>query len=240
VRRLHAIAAVQHLVANVRRQVELEPRRIGAQRLVQIDGVGRLEERAYRAAHLLVVVAHQRRTALEPAQLEPLVLCQRQQVVHRQRQPSLADALGRALQVGEVIARHLLVRADQQVCELAPAGSGLRQQFGDRGLQQLLGEQERRLQRHPGGAAGLRRPGLAGDIDLFVQEPADLALEHAGQQRQDVLGGHALAGLDHAQVGHRRRHLRVGLDAAAGEFLQSESIALADAAQLGAQEVTLA
>ncbi len=37
-------------------------------------------------------------------------------------------------EVGEVVARHLLVRADEEVSELPPRGAGLGQQLGNRGL----------------------------------------------------------------------------------------------------------
>ena len=96
--------------------------------------------------------------------IEAVVLAQAHQVVGAERKPALADAFGRSLEIGKVVARHLLVRADQQVRELPAGGAGLRQQLGDRRLQQFLGKQERRLERHARRAAGalpLKRGRLA-------------------------------------------------------------------------------
>ena len=72
---------------------------------------------------------------------------------------ALAHAVGSPLEVGKVVARHLLVRADQQVRELPSGGAGLGQQLGDGGLQDVFGEQKRAGSRGiraapPGGAAG--------------------------------------------------------------------------------------
>ena len=52
--------------------------------------------------------------------------------------------------------------------------------------------------------------------------------------------GAALAALDHAQVGHRRAALRVALDAAHRQLLQREPVALAQGAQLGAEKMAFA
>ena len=130
----------------------------------------------------------------------PWLLAQPQQVVGRERELALADALGRALEIGEVVARHFLVRADQQVRELPPGGAGLREQLGNRRLQQLLGEQERGLERHAGRAAGASFAAPSASMSgVAVEEPARLALEQRRQQPEHLVGGHALAALDHAR-----------------------------------------
>jgi hypothetical protein len=188
-----------------------------------------------------VVVAREHGLALEPPELQPVMAGEAHQVVRVEREAPLAHALGGALEVGEVVARHLLVRADQQVRELPAGGAGLGKELRDRRLQHIPGEQERGLERHAGGAAaapaarGRRRRGIAA-----VEEPARLALEDAREQRQHLLRRHALAALDHREVGDRGGPARVLLDAARRELLQGEAVALAQGAQLGAEEVALA
>ena len=234
------VAAVQHLVRDVRGQVELQARRVGPQRAVDVHHVGRVVEGAQHAAQLGVAVARQQRRPVEPAQLQPVVLAQPDQVLGRKREAPLAHLLGGAFEVGIVVARDLLVRADQQVRELAPAGAGLREQLGDGRLQQLLGKQEGRLERHrrrPAGALArgrwLRRLG-------GIEEPVRLALEHGREQREQVGRGHPLAALDHAQVGNRRRPRRIELDAARRQLLQRQTVGLAQRAQLASEKVRIA
>jgi hypothetical protein len=92
------------------------------------------------------------------------------------------------------------MRADQEMRELPPRGAGLRQQLGDRRLQQVLGKQKSRLERHARQAAGatLRRGGLY--FRVAVEEPARLALKQRRQQPEHVFGRHPLAALDHREV----------------------------------------
>jgi len=240
VRGFEAVATVQHLVADVRGEIELEARGIRLQRAVGIDHPRRLEERAHHAAHLAILVARQHRLAIEPADLEPVAPAQPQQILGRQREAPLADAVGGALQVREVVARHLLVRADQQVRELPPGGAGLREQLRDRQLQQVAREQERRLERHARrcAAGGGGRGGLG--LRALIEEPLRRALEHPGQQLEQRRRGAALAALDHAQVGHGRAALRVALDAAHRQLFQRQPVALAQGAQLGAEKMAFA
>ena len=240
--RFQAVALVQHLVGDVRGEVELEARRVRLQRAVQVNGARRLEERAHHAAQLAVLVAREHGLAVEPAHGEPVLLAQAQQVLDLEREAPLADALGRALEVREVVARHLLVRADQQVRELPAGGAGLREQLGDRRLQQLLRKQERGLERHAGraaGALGARRGGAISRV--VVEKPARLALEERSTRSSSTSSeGTRLPLSIMLRVGHRGRALRVELGAARGQLFQREAVALSQRAQLGAEEVALA
>ena len=112
----------------------------------------------------------------------PWRLQRRMQVLDGQREPALADAVRGALEVGKVVARHLLVGADEQMRELPAAGAGLREQLRDRRLQHVLGKEERRLERHlrRTAARGRRRGQL--EVGALVEEPLRVALEHLGQK----------------------------------------------------------
>ncbi len=240
VRGLHAIAAVQNLVRDVRGEVELQSRRVGLQGAVGVDDAGGLEERAHHAAHLAVLVPRQHRLAVEPADLKPVALAQAHQVIHRQREAPLADAVGGALQVREVVARHLLVGADQQVRELPPGGAGLRQQLRDRRLQQVLGEQERRLERNataaPPGSAGERARGRhfrRGTRRPGAGTPPASSSSSSGEGVRLPLSIMLRYETDGARCG-------VALYAARRQLLEGQSVALAQRAQLGAEEMALA
>ncbi len=236
--RFHAVAPVQHPVADVGGEIELQARRVGLQRAVQVHRVRRFEEGAQDAAYLAVLVAHHAGLVLEPVDLQADVLGQALQVVHLQRETPLANLLGGALQVGEVVARAFLVGADQQLRELLAAGARLGEQFRQRCLQQFLGEQEGGLERHAFRAAALRPLRRAAVvIGVLVVEPGDIALEDARQQLDHVLGRLALAALDHAQIGDRGRRGRVHLHAARRELIERHAVALAQRAQLRAEQV---
>ncbi len=84
-----------------------------------------------------------------------------------------------------------------------PGGAGLRQQLGQRVLQQFVREQERRFQRHGLQTAALARRGSRLDLGVLIEKPARILAENARQHVQHLGGRHALAGLDHAQIGHR-------------------------------------
>src|SRR5882757_5071156 len=100
-----------------------------------------------------------------------MLFAQAHQVIHGQRKATAADLVRGALEVGEVVARHLLVRADEQVSELPPRGAGLRQKLGNRSLQYVFGEEKRRLERNARGPA-LRRLGKRElQVGAFVEEP---------------------------------------------------------------------
>src|SRR5580658_11296100 len=103
----------------MRRQIEFEARRIGLQRTVGVDDARCLEERAHHAAHLAVLVPCQYRLAIEPADLQPVTAAQAGQILYRQWEAPLTDAVGGAFEIGEVVARDLLMRADQQMGELS-------------------------------------------------------------------------------------------------------------------------
>ena len=82
------------------------------------------------------------------AHLQSVLLHEPHDIVDVERKPALADALGGALEVGEVVSRHFLMRAYQQMCELAAGCARLGEQLGDGRLQQLFREQKRRFERH--------------------------------------------------------------------------------------------
>ncbi len=103
-RGFQSISTVQHLVSDVRGEIEFQARRVRLQRAIGIDDVRSLEERAHHAAHLAVLVASQHGFALEPADLKSVALAQSVQVIHRQWKPALTDTLGGAFEVGEVVA----------------------------------------------------------------------------------------------------------------------------------------
>src|SRR5581483_10599560 len=134
----------------------------------------------------------------------------------------------------------LLVRADQQMRELAARGARLDQQLRDCRLQNVFREQESRLQRDlcrsPGGGCGA----AAFDVRVFIQKPTWAALENRGKQIEQLLRGSTLAALDHAQVGNGRRQVNITLDAAGRQLLERETVPLADRAQLGTEEVSFA
>ncbi len=231
---------MQHLVAEMRSEVELQTRRVGLQLAIQIHGARRFVERAHHAAHLAVLVAREHRLPVEPAQGQAVMLAQAHQVVGVQRESSLADAFRRSLEVGEVVAGHFLMRANQQMRELPPGGAGLRQQLGDRRLQQVLRKQERGFERHACCAARAL-PGHSGlRFRIAVEKPARFALKKRRQQAEHVFRRHALAALDHGEVGDRRGPARIKLDAAGRQLFEGQPVAFAQGAQLGAEEMALA
>src|SRR6185437_15450308 len=100
-----------------------------------------------------------------------VALAEALQVVDRQGKFALADTIRRAFEVGEVVARHLLVGADEKMRELPAAGAGLGEELRDRRLQDVLRKQEGRLERHlrgPRGGDGGRRQL---EVCAFVEEP---------------------------------------------------------------------
>jgi len=82
------------------------------------------------AAQLAILVAREHRLSVKPAQGQTVVLAEAHQVVGAERKFALADTLRRSLKIGKGIARHLLMRANQQMRELPSGGAGLRQQLG--------------------------------------------------------------------------------------------------------------
>ena len=103
----------------------------------------------------------------------------------------------------------------------------------------------RLLEKRNAGSSGMRAlpPGTGrGQVELgvLVQEPLRCALEHSGEEREQLRRGCALAALDHAQIGDRRGDVGLSLDAAHRELLQRQPIASAQRAQLGTEKVTLA
>src|SRR6185437_5096817 len=119
------------------------------------------------------------------------------QVLRRQRKSAFADAVGGTLEIREVVARHLLVGADQKMRELPPAGAGLSKQFRDRRLQDILGEEEGRLERYLRGAAAGAGGRRLLEVGALIEEPLRVALKHLGQELEHFARGRALAALDH-------------------------------------------
>jgi hypothetical protein len=101
-----------------------------------------------------------------------------------------------------------------------------------------------RENRKPGSSGILAAPpltlsrGVASISGFLVEKPVRVFLENGGQQFQQIGRRNPLSGLDHAQVGNRRRQLRVKLYAAGGQVLQRQPVPLAERAELGAEEVT--
>src|SRR5690606_8733515 len=101
-------------------------------------------------------------------------------------------------------------------------------------------KQELRLERQ-----WVRHARRGGDLDRLrlerlVEEPAYVLLEDLRDGLEQALGRHTAAVLDHRQVRDRRRCLAVELDAAHGEVLERELVALAQVADLAAHEMRLA
>src|SRR5262249_39456767 len=128
-----------------------------------------------------VLVARQHGLAVEPADLESVTAAEAPQVLDREREAPLADVVGGALEVGEVVARDLLMRADQEVRKLPPARAGLGEELRDRRLQQRLREEERGLERHPAAAAAARAREHA-RVRVLIEEPLGAALEDRREQ----------------------------------------------------------
>ena len=230
---------MQHPVSDVVGDVVLDPSRLLLELAVEVDRAGDLEEGTQERVQAGVAVLPKRRL-VEPADAQPQAPGDTQQVVRRKREPLAARLLGGTLEVGKPVLVQLLVRADEQVGELASGGAALGQQFRDGGLQQLAGEQEPRFQRHPPdpAAAGRRL-----DVLLFqclVEEPANVFLENVRDHAQQAFRRHALPVLDHRQVGHGRTVLAVQLDTADRQILQRQVVPLAQVTNLGAEEMRLA
>jgi hypothetical protein len=83
--------------------------------------------------------------------------------------------------------------------ELASGSAGLREQFRDRGLQELPREQERRFERHPRSTPGTWRGLHRRNFGVLVEKPRRVALEHFRDQQEHVLGRNALPAFDHAR-----------------------------------------
>ena len=129
--------------------------------------------------------------------------------------------------------------ADQQVRELAAGRAGLREQLGNRELQQFVGEQESGLERHAArGRLGRRIDRIL--LERFVEEPLGLFLKDLGDDHEQPLGGRSLAVFDHRQVRDRRAGLGIGLHAAYRQVLEGQVVALAQALDLRAEEMRLA
>ena len=176
VRRDHAVAVVQDLVADEECQFILETSVLIAQPLVHQHRSRRLEPRSDERPRGLAAAAHGR--VIEPSHLQAVTLADRHQCIQGQRHLAAAALLGGALDVGKAVVAGFLPDPDQQVRKLTARGAGLRQQLGQRVLQQFIGKQERRLERHGLEAAALPR-GRHLDLGVFVEKPSRIAPEDA-------------------------------------------------------------
>jgi hypothetical protein len=97
--------------------------------------------------------------------------------------------------------------------KLAAGGAGLCEQLRDCRLQQFLGEQEARFERH----AAHRRHGYCGldyvVLQRLVEKPVDVLLENTCHNLDQPLRWHPLAVLDHGKIGHGWTRLGVDLHA---------------------------
>src|SRR6185312_10522443 len=152
--------------------------------------------------------------SVEPADLEAVASAEALQVIDRQGELALTDTIGRALEVGKVVARHLLMGADEQMRELSATGACLGEELRDRCLQHVLGEEKRRLERYLRCTAGWRCGGGQLEVGALVEEPFRVALKYRGQELEHFGGWRTFAALDHAQIGNRRSVARVALNAA--------------------------
>ena len=156
------------------------------------------------------------RLAVEPADREAVALAQAQQVVDaereaRARRRSRPRAPGRESRCATSpgASGSAGARTAARWCRSARAARGSPPAAAPwrTGTPARAARRPRRRRAAP----GARRL----DLRVAVEEPARLALEQRGQQLQHLLGGHALAALDHAEVGDRgrRRARRAGCSA---------------------------
>ena len=243
VRGLQAVALVQHLVREVRGEIELQPRRVGLQRAVEIDrcaATRRTSAPCCAASRSLSRAS----TGLRSNQriVRPCRLHSRSRSSTssgKRRSPTLSAARSRS---GKVVARHFLVRADQEVREL-PARSC---------------RSARAAQESPPAAAP-SRTGTRARAARAAAPPArcarasalDVARCHRGTS--SARAGTATTAAPSTSSEGTRLPLSimlryetegalcaVELDAARRELFQREAVALAQRAQLGAEEVALA
>ena len=233
VRRDGAVAVMQDFVADDERQLILQPFLLIAQPLVDQHSAGCLELRAHQSPARLAGIA------VEPSHVERMLLADGHHRIQGQRHLAFAAFFRRAFDVGEIVVTRFLPDSDQQLRKLPPRSAGLREQLGQRVLQQFVREQERRLQGHGFQASPLALCRCGFDLGVLIEKPAHVLAEYAGQHLQHIGRGHALTGLHHAQIGHRGSRCRIDLHAPRRQFIQRESIALAQRPQLGPEKMSL-
>ena len=107
-----------------------------------------------------------------------------------------ADPFRSALDIGKSIVALFLVGANQQVRELAARGPCLGKEFRDRELEQRLGKQEARLQRHAANGRFRSRIDRL-FVERFVEEPTRLFLKNLRNDLQKAFRRSTFAVLDH-------------------------------------------
>ncbi len=97
---LQPIATMQNAMREVRSEVELQTRRIGLQRPVEINRARRLEERPQHTAYFPIIVTGQKRLAIEPSQASIRAACRassdRRRPSGKRRSPTLSAARSRS------------------------------------------------------------------------------------------------------------------------------------------------
>src|SRR6476661_10295193 len=121
--------------------------------------------------------------------------------------------------------------------ELAPARAGLRQELGNRRLQQILRKQERRFEWNARRCACRVLAANGGKLRILIEEPRGLALEDVRDYAEHLLRRIATAALDHAEIRHRWRRPRIELRAARRQVLERDSIRFAQRAQFRPEKV---
>ncbi len=207
VRGLQPIAAVQHLVGDVRGQIELQARRIGLQGAVGVDDARRLEEGAHHAAHFAILVARQHRLAVEPADLEAVSLAE----AHAGHRPTAETAARRH--------RPPRARDPGNRCATSPGGSESADAriagplvpvwASSSGIAACSTSLEKRNAGSSGTLAapplGRWRASAARGRRSRRGTTRGRAETPAASSSSISRGGGALAALDHAEVGDRRR-----------------------------------
>ena len=233
VRRDQPIAVVQDLVAHEECELILQTLLLVAQALVDEHGARRLEARAYQSASRLAAVP------VEPADLEAVMLAETDHGVEVERHLALAALFRRALDVRKIVVTGFLPYTDEQLRELAPRRAGLRQELGQRILQKLVRKQERRLERHRLETAALAPRRCGFDVGVLVEKPACILAENSREHLEGRRRRRALAGLHHAQIGHRGGLRGIDVHTARRELVERQAVALAQGAQLRPEKMSL-
>lgn len=171
---LETVFAVQHIVTDVHRQIVFKPRRVVAQNLIEINGAWRLEERGYELFGAdAQFVDHIVWRSLYPTNVEAKAFGDIKQIFDSQIQALQADIFRGSFQIRKVVLQAFLMCANEEVGELATRDAGLRQHFRNRDLQDVIGKQKARLQRHAADTAAVafvwRDVGL---LRLIVKKPS--------------------------------------------------------------------
>jgi len=201
---------MQHFVPYLVGEVELQSRWVVPQNTVQVHLIWCVVEGAHQRAQWPFVadfILESR--VVEPLDLEAEFLRDRKHIVNPHREVLLADSFGCTLDIREAVLITFLVRTNKQVGELATRRSGLCEQLRNGELQQRLGKQEARFERHTNDGGG-RRSVDSIVIKRFIEKPLRLFLEDLGNDLEQTLRWNALPVLDHRQI--RNRRTGIGID----------------------------